>query len=357
MIVKNEEKILEKSLESIKGVADEIIITDTESTDSTVEIAKAFTGKVHFFKWINDFSAARNFCSKFAKCEYILRWDADFILRDGDISKIITLKKKGFSGVDIVRFKWNIDYGDNGVPTKSIQDLFLYKRDKFHWESPIHNQLVANNPQETIKAAYFPTIEVNHHKDPLEKEFRYKQTAKILRDTLKKDPRNTRLLFLHAEGLLFDKNFEEALKYLRKYLTYTTRSDCEQVVIAISLIIFCYISLGKFSEALNFAKKYYKKYKHYPRLVLAYADALATRNIINSKKYYEIYLKNPITEDKSKYVYDFERFFIHPRLMLGKIRMLEKDFQAANMYLEEVIKKTNFSETKELAISISKSDE
>ena len=46
MIVKNEELILEKSLQSIKSIADEIIITDTGSTDKTVEIAKKFTNKI-----------------------------------------------------------------------------------------------------------------------------------------------------------------------------------------------------------------------------------------------------------------------------------------------------------------------
>lgn len=40
MIVKNEEKVLERCLQSIKGIPDEIIIVDTGSTDCTKEIAK-----------------------------------------------------------------------------------------------------------------------------------------------------------------------------------------------------------------------------------------------------------------------------------------------------------------------------
>ncbi|MDQ1329356.1 MAG: hypothetical protein QG641_2645, partial [Candidatus Poribacteria bacterium] len=40
MIVKNEEKLLEQCLESVKDVVNEIIIVDTGSTDNTVEIAK-----------------------------------------------------------------------------------------------------------------------------------------------------------------------------------------------------------------------------------------------------------------------------------------------------------------------------
>ena len=61
MIVKNEEAVLEKCLESIKDVADEIIITDTGLTDKTIDIAKKFTDKIYHFKWVNDFAAANDF--------------------------------------------------------------------------------------------------------------------------------------------------------------------------------------------------------------------------------------------------------------------------------------------------------
>ena len=61
MIVKNEELVLGRCLESIKDLVEEIIIVDTGSTDKTKEIAKLYTNNIYDFKWINDFSAARNF--------------------------------------------------------------------------------------------------------------------------------------------------------------------------------------------------------------------------------------------------------------------------------------------------------
>jgi glycosyltransferase involved in cell wall biosynthesis len=61
MIVKNEEAVLERCLESAKEIADEIIIVDTGSTDKTRKIAKKYTDKVLKFTWIDDFSAARNY--------------------------------------------------------------------------------------------------------------------------------------------------------------------------------------------------------------------------------------------------------------------------------------------------------
>ena len=73
MIVKNEEKYLERCLNGIKPILDnvdsELIITDTGSTDNTIEIAKKFTDKVFCFDWCDDFAAARNFGLKEAKGE------------------------------------------------------------------------------------------------------------------------------------------------------------------------------------------------------------------------------------------------------------------------------------------------
>ena len=61
MIVKNEEKILARCLDSIADLMDEIIIVDTGSADATKAIAANYTDKVYDFEWIGDFAAARNF--------------------------------------------------------------------------------------------------------------------------------------------------------------------------------------------------------------------------------------------------------------------------------------------------------
>jgi glycosyltransferase involved in cell wall biosynthesis len=77
MIVKNEEKFLPRCMESIKGLVDEIIIVDTGSTDSTIEIAKRYNAKIYHHQWENSFSKARNYSLKYATCKWILILDAD----------------------------------------------------------------------------------------------------------------------------------------------------------------------------------------------------------------------------------------------------------------------------------------
>ncbi len=77
MIVKDEEDMLAGCLDSVKDIADEIVIVDTGSTDKTKEIAQQYGAKLYDFDWVDDFSAARNESLKRCAGEWILYMDAD----------------------------------------------------------------------------------------------------------------------------------------------------------------------------------------------------------------------------------------------------------------------------------------
>ncbi len=76
-ITKNEEENLPSSLESIREVADEIIVVDTGSVDRTVEIAQSYGAAVYHLPWQDDFSEPRNAALEYAGRDWILFLDAD----------------------------------------------------------------------------------------------------------------------------------------------------------------------------------------------------------------------------------------------------------------------------------------
>jgi len=84
MVVRNEADFLNRSLESIMPVAQELVVVDTGSSDDTVTIAKHFKARVFGFQWRSDFSAARNFSLSVATSPWILVLDADEVLASKD---------------------------------------------------------------------------------------------------------------------------------------------------------------------------------------------------------------------------------------------------------------------------------
>src|SRR3990172_5263948 len=83
MMVKNEEEMLPRCLESVKAWVDEIIIVDTGSCDGTLEIARGYTQKVYLHPWFDDFSGMRNITLSYATGDWILVLDADEELVNG----------------------------------------------------------------------------------------------------------------------------------------------------------------------------------------------------------------------------------------------------------------------------------
>ena len=77
LIVKNEEKYLEECLKSLAGFVDEIVVYDTGSDDSTIEIAESCGARVVRGYWDDDFGAARNRSLAHCKGRWILWVDAD----------------------------------------------------------------------------------------------------------------------------------------------------------------------------------------------------------------------------------------------------------------------------------------
>ena len=82
-IVRNEAAKLARSLESLRGAADEIVVVDTGSTDDTRKVAEQNGARVFSFPWQDDFSAARNVSLTHATGDWILVVDADEYFPDG----------------------------------------------------------------------------------------------------------------------------------------------------------------------------------------------------------------------------------------------------------------------------------
>lgn len=140
MIVKDEEKILERCLGSVADLVDEIIIADTGSTDSTKEIAGRFTEHVYDFCWTDDFSEARNYVFSKASMEYIYSADADEVLSPENRERFRILKESLLPEIEIVQMKYanQLQFGTVYNYDEEYRPKLFKRIRNFIWESPIH---------------------------------------------------------------------------------------------------------------------------------------------------------------------------------------------------------------------------
>ncbi|MDV2685099.1 glycosyltransferase family 2 protein [Alkalihalophilus lindianensis] len=142
MIVKNEELLLARCLDSVVDLVDEINIIDTGSTDNTVQIAKEYTNRVFFYKWNGDFAAARNASFDHATKDYILYLDADDVIEKKDQLKLNKLKETLDPSVDSVSMYYHAGLDNYGNVTLKYRRNRLVKRTRnFKWCGDVHNYL------------------------------------------------------------------------------------------------------------------------------------------------------------------------------------------------------------------------
>ncbi len=185
LIVKDEEKNLPQCLESVRGLADEIIIVDTGSTDKTKMIAAKFTDKIFDFIWKDDFAAARNEALAHATGDWILIVDADEIIAAEDHSKIKeAINNWEISGYQILTRNYTNATSMTGWQPCALADPYaqsyagwfpslkvrLFQRqEETQFEGRIHEMIDASIARNGGKLAVLP-LPVHHYggeeKDP-----------------------------------------------------------------------------------------------------------------------------------------------------------------------------------------------
>jgi len=142
MIVKNEQETLDRCLQSVRDVVDEIIIVDTGSKDRTKEVARKWTQYIFDYEWTHDFAAARNFAFFKATMDYILWLDADDVLLLKDSQELLQLKQFLSPEVDAVSMQYHCDFDEYGNVTLNVRRTRLVRRSKnYQWQGVVHEDL------------------------------------------------------------------------------------------------------------------------------------------------------------------------------------------------------------------------
>lgn len=152
IITFNEEKRIKSCIESLKKVADEVIVVDSYSTDNTKAICKNLDVTFIENEWMG-FSKTKNFANSIAKHEFVFSLDADEVLSDELIKNINKLKNRGLESGKIYAFNRLNNYCGQWIkyagwyPDRKIR---LFEAKKTEWIGDVHEKLEYPKDVETI---------------------------------------------------------------------------------------------------------------------------------------------------------------------------------------------------------------
>lgn len=214
MIVKDEEKSLPRLLSSVKGIFDEIVIVDTGSKDRTKEIALSYGATVYDFRWVDDFSAARNFSFSKVTSEWIMWLDGDDELTSDDRARLLELKKH-LGDADAYLMAYNYAQDQEGKPLVRFYRHRILKNDgRVRWKCPIHEHMII--PPGFREAM---TNVVVTHRRGLEAATQDRgRNIRLLRKAVQDDPSSQRMKFYFGKELYSEGEFQECARVLEDYL-------------------------------------------------------------------------------------------------------------------------------------------
>ncbi len=260
MIVKNEEDMLAGCLDSVKNIADEIIITDTGSTDRTIEIAKSYGAKVFQMEWKDDFSAARNNSLMHCTGDWVLYIDADERLTQESQKNIKTYISKALPDVGAlictIESAHNYLDGNSEVHRGGYPRLFRnlgYPKVKF--VGRVHEQISPSLMEAgyTFAISDLKIMHLGYNVSREEMEQKVRRNYRMLIAHVQEEPLNGYAWFQLGQTLAQMKLYKEAEEAIRFSIKCGDLSKTVFSSAAASLSQICG-SRGDFQEALRWAE-------------------------------------------------------------------------------------------------------
>lgn len=253
LIVRNEAHHLQQVLKYAHLFADEIVIVDTGSTDTTKEVARVYTDKIYDYVWKDDFAAARNFGLSKCTKDFVMWLDADDFISKTSVVKLSKLLI-GVIDWDVCYLPYHYTYGEEGYSR-----LFFYRerifrnKIKLSFQYPIHECIVI---PKTLKSIQNNDI-VIYHRTIKRLEDNSERNIRILYSALKtkKYIKSSRLWWLLGREYAAKNKLDDAIDACLKSIDLLKSNHGRQISQQLLELAILNIRLHKYEVALDFASK------------------------------------------------------------------------------------------------------
>jgi tetratricopeptide (TPR) repeat protein len=349
MIVKDEEDMLGRCLESIRDWVHEIVIVDTGSSDRTVEIAESYGARVFHQPWEGNFSKHRNYSIEQATGDWIFIIDADEQFCVRDTAKLIpSLNDDRFKVLSI-----NVTnvYGANDEREVFLPSPRFFRRDlNLRYEGIVHNQLIVPDEIQVARV----DVGLKHYGYDLSPEKMAQKTErskKLLENQLAYNPDDAFALFNYAQ-LLRSQTDRPVAEYADTIIrcaaqaaSLTDPSDPRERhihLMALDQLAWTHFFAGNPERALNYCRRALRLKPDYldPLLLLAHIS-FKKRQYEEAEAQYRRYLDVQAKYDPSKETDNLILLHVDNRVAatcnLGLIAYLSGNFEQSRGWLHKCL--------------------
>jgi len=269
ILVYNEEETITRALDSLTGIADQVVVIDTGSVDKTTDLVRTHSlcPEVYKKNWQDDFSAIRNYAISLCRYPCCLVLDADEYISDESKPEVRHLLTNAINKDPYALFAPVID-NLNGTLLKNNPRIFV-KRDNLFYKGRVHEYLTSTSPVKVISVDGIIIKHTGYLEDVYEKRNKRIRNKKLLTKQLSEEPDNLRWKYFMLRYL--DHSTEKALSLLNDFgrLSLPYPDDIEVYAFnAKTRLIQCLLETNDNQTALLHASELYEYYKDYDTSLL-----------------------------------------------------------------------------------------
>lgn len=243
-ISKNEGKFAERWMKSMSE-ADGIYVTDTGSTDNTVELLKkngAVVNSISLSSW--RFDLARNISLSFVptNMDICVCTDLDEVFEPGwrDL-----LEKSWTDKTTRLRYYYTWSFNPDGSPCTTFLGEKIHARKNFLWVHPVHEVLKYTGTESDLYAEE-PRIRLNHYPDSTKSRGQY---LKLLELSMQEQPNDDRNMHYLGREYMFYGMWDKCIETLKKHLAMPNSLWNDERSASMRFIARAYTAKGDYQSA------------------------------------------------------------------------------------------------------------
>ena len=323
MIVKDEEKTLERCLQSIKKFVDEIIIVDTGSKDKTKQIAQKFTNKIYDFVWQNNFSMARNYAFSLASGEYIMWIDADDVVPKKTLNFLLKNKQK--LTFDTYMLRYDVAFCGKKPTYSFYRERILKNTNSCVWQGAVHECIAPFGKVEKLN------IPIYHKKEKSPDENR---NLKIYQKLIKQKKLNAREQYYYSRELFDHQKYKSAIINFNKLLKMQN-VWVEHIIETHYLLSICYQKTNNKEKQISHLLQTFKFAPPRANICCKIGEYFYTKGNFDTAIYWFMLATKCKSALTSGAFVDKKYFDYYPYLGLTCAYYYKKDYNMAYIYNEK----------------------